>query len=405
VSGVTESGYVNFGFPNFVEKSFLAKTLPQNYGKWLPNTEPKIEYEIANDGKGKVKIDGENTKETRVYIVKNPIEDLGKDVARNDVPINLEPGIVSVIVGAIVYEGDIIYIYPNDLVIDPDDPENFLIKIIRQKRYPAPDRTFIWTPNTSPVLTKGGYSDGVLAKPGTVMIPNETTSLRAYDGGIGPPPSIPPDKVLTIDYVYAGMGIMFDGTDWVSLVGVPERLLKKNNKYDHRNVDLNLKYIDEDQPHIALTERFYANRPIILFSAPINKSPSGEATLTAYRPTPPDPGPEPEDLTLEMYSFPRASFVLLYDFQDAWSKYHKDNKDWRDAITIEYGTLYTFGWGCFNPEKQEDPPAPPIEEFFIYAPSQTFRDGEVTEVTIKNQDGETVAGSTLSITILVQFQG
>jgi hypothetical protein len=400
-SGVTESGYANFGFPNFVQQSFLAKTLPANYGYWLANTEPEIEYEVDSDNIGKVTIDGEAAAETRVYIVKNPIKDLGKDVARNDVPIHLAAGVVTNAVPAVVYEGDLIYIYRNDFVVTPEDPENLLIRIIRQKRYPATDRTFVWTPNTSPVLKKGGYSDGVLVKPGTVMIPNATTSLRAYDGGVGPPPSIPPDEVLTIDYVYAGMGIMFDGTDWVSLVGVPERLLKKDGKYDHRNINLNLKYIDEDQPHIALTESFYANRPFILLSAPSDGN--GQAQLTAFKPDPPDPGPEPEDLNLELFSFPRAFFILLHDFQDAWSKYHQDNKDWRDTINIAYGTRYTFGWGGFNPEKQPDPPAEPIEEFFVYAPAQTFRDGEVTEVEVKDQDGNTVAGSTLSTTISVQF--
>ena len=107
---------------------------------------------MSPDGKAKVKIDGEYTKKTRVYIVQNP-EKFAATVRREDEPIYLDPGIVTSATDAVVYEGDIIYIYPNDFIIDPSDQENFRLKIIRQKRYPKPDRTFFWTPNTSPVLT------------------------------------------------------------------------------------------------------------------------------------------------------------------------------------------------------------------------------------------------------------
>ena len=145
------------------------------------------------------------------------------------------------------------------------------------------------------------------------MIPNKTTSLREYDGGDGPPPDIPVDEVLAIDYVYAGKGIVFDGDDWVSLIGVPTRRLKKDGKYSHRNEYLHTKYIDEDQPHVSLTERFYANRPIILLSAPVNSSPSGQADLTAVQPEPPadgSPAPEAgENLSLQLYSADRHFFI------------------------------------------------------------------------------------------------
>lgn len=393
-SGATESGYTNFGFPNFVETKFLAENLPNNYGKWIPNTEPVIKYEQDSGGISRVEIDGEYTTTTRVYIVQNP-EDFDPDVIRKDQPIELDAGIVTG-AASIVYEGDIIYIYPTQ-------GENFSIKVIRQKRYPQPDRTFSWTPNTSPVLTKGGYSDDELVKPGTIMIPTITTSLRAYDGGIAPPPDIPPDKILPIDYVYAGQGLVFDGDEWVSLSGVPTRLLKKDNTYGHRNEFLHTKYIDQDQPHISLVETFFAYRPIILLSAPVDGAPSGQATLTAVKPDPPDPGPEPQDLSLTLYSSDRAFFYLLYDFEDAWSRYHQANKDWRDDINNEYPGRYMFAWGV---ESRDEPPPgteEPLEQFTIYAPSQSFRDGEETVVEIKDQDGNVVAGSSLSITISVQF--
>lgn len=432
-SGVTESGFTNAGFPYLVEKTFLAKTLPFNYGQWIPNKKPEIKYEVDPDGKARVEIDGDYTTTKRVYIVQNP-EKFEPNVIRKDQPIYLQPGIVTSATNAVVYEGDIIYIYPNDFVIDPTDPENFRLKIIRQKRYPKPDRTFFWTPNTSPVLTKGGYSNGVLVAPGTVMIPTKTTSLRDYDGGDGPPPSIPPDEVLPIDYVYAGQGLVFDGDDWVSLSGVPTRIKKKDDTYSHRNLGLHKRYIDEDQQHVSLTESFFSNRPLIVLNGPVDSSPSGQAQLTAERPDPPPdpPGPPPEDLTLELYSSDRAFFYLLYDFGDAWSRYHQANKDWRDAIYIEYGDIYLFGWGAESrdePAPPDPPPDPdpgtgdpppdpgtgdpppdpdppePLEQFIISAPAQTFRDGEVTTVEYKDNEGKVVAGSTLSQTIRVQFQG
>jgi hypothetical protein len=399
ISGITESGFTNLGFPNYVEKTFLNKNVLSNYGEWIPNDRPELKYELNDEFIGKVEVDGEYTTVKRVYIVKHP-DGLGKDV-----PILLPAGIVTVNVPAIVYEGDIIYIYPNNISITPDDPENFLVRIIRQKRYPKPDRTFYWTPNTEPILTKGGYVDGVLAKPGTVMIPTFTTSLRAYDGGIPPPPEIPPDKILPIDYVYAGQGIMFDGDDWVTLSGVPTRLLKKDETYAHRNEGLASKYIDEDQPYIALTESFYANRPNIILSAPVDSSPSGQANLTAATPppsgdgTPVDAG---QDVTLSLDCPPRAVFYLLYDFGDAWSKYHQGNKDWRDAIITEYETIYTFGFGAATPPEIDPETGEPLEEFTIFARSQTFRDGEVTVVEIKDKDGNVVLTSSLSINIRVE---
>jgi hypothetical protein len=424
-SGVTESGFINAGFPYLVEKTFLAKTLPFNYGQWVPNKKPEIKYEVDADGVSKVEIDGDNITAQRVYIVQNA-EKFEPNVIRKDQPIYLQPGIVTLDTNAVVYEGDIIHIYPTQ-------GEDVDIKIIRQKRYPKPDRTFFWTPNTSPVLTKGGYSNGVLVAPGTVMIPNKTTSLRDYDGGDGPPPSIPPDEVLPIDYVYAGQGIVFDGDDWVSLVGVPARIKKKDDTYAHRNIFLHDRYIDEDQQHISLTERFFSNRPLIFLNGPVDNSPSGQAQLTAERPDPPEPGPAPEDLTLDLYSDDRAFFDLLYDFGDAWSRYHQANKDWRDNIYIEYGDVYLFGWvsesrdepdpppdpdpgtgdsdpdpgtGDSDPDPPPDPDPPePLEQFIVYAPAQTFRDGEVTTVEYKDNEGKVVAGSTLSQIILVQFQG
>ena len=419
-SAVTESGFVNVGFPYLVQKTFLAQTLPFNYGKWVVNETPEIKYEEDEGGVSRVEIDGDNITAKRVYIVQSK-ETYGPAVIRNDQPIYLQPGVVTTGTNAVVYEGDIIYIYPTQ-------GENVEIQIIRQKRYPKPDRTFFWTPNTSPVLTKGGYSNGVLVPPGTVMIPNKTTSLRDYDGGDGPPPSIPPDEVLPIDYVYAGQGLVFDGDDWVSLVGVPERIKKKDDTYSHRNLNLHQKYIDEDQQHISLTEKIFANRPLIILNGPVDSAPCGQVDLTAERPDPPPdpPGPEPEDLSLQVYSPDRAFFYLLYDFGDAWSRYHQDNKDWRDNIYIEYGDIYLFGWVAESrdappdpdppdpdsetedppPDSEtEDPPPEPLEQFLLYAPAQTFRDGEVTTVEIKNNEGKVVGGSTLSTTISVQFEG
>lgn len=398
-SSATESGYSNLGFPKFVEKSFLGRTLPFNYGKWIPNTNPEIRCERDSSGIGRVEVDGDYTTTTRVYTVQHP------DGLGNDVPIYLPANVVTYAIPAIVYDGDIIYIYPNDFVLTPGDPENFLVKIIRQKRYPKPDRTFFWTPNTSPVLTKGGYANGELMKPGTVMIPTQTTSLRAYDGGVPPPPDIPQDEILPIDYVYAGQGVMFDGNDWVSLSGSPERFLKKDGTYAHRNVGLYEKYLDEDQPHISLVERFFSTRPVIVLSAPVDSSPSGQAFLTAYKPDPPLPGPEPTDLSLQLNCVSRAFFQLLVDFGDAWSRYHSANKDWRDALIAEYGDLYTFGWTAFSPPAIDPDTGDPLEEFIVSAPSQTFRNGEITEVEVKDQDGNVVAGSSLSITINAEYNG
>jgi hypothetical protein len=176
------SGRVDTGITpdNFAARSFSSR----QEGFWKVNTDPVLsEF-------GKVN----NTPASRsiYYVVALP-DAPGASV---DTPIFINPPIDEL---RVVYPGDFVaidrffgtqrwYVYP-------------------QRRQPKPDRTFFWVPNEEPVLTNDGKADGVLVKPGTVMIPTRTGNVESEN------------PLLVAGYFFEGVGIMFDGQNWIDVAG------------------------------------------------------------------------------------------------------------------------------------------------------------------------------------------
>jgi len=175
------SGSVDTGILPFQYKDDLWV----NQKSWKVNTDPVL----SQFGK----VNNEPPPKGAFYVVALP----DTPNANPDDPIVIDPPIDNL---SRVYPGDIVaidrvfgtgrwYVYP-------------------QRRLPDPSKTFFWDPNEDPVLESGGIVDGVLAKPGTIMIPTKSIYIKGEFG-----------QTKLAGYYHQNVGIIFDGQAWNYYVG------------------------------------------------------------------------------------------------------------------------------------------------------------------------------------------
>jgi hypothetical protein len=260
----------------------------ENRGLWIVNTSPIL----APGGYA-----GETLVQRGYYTVAQP-EDAGIDD-----PINIDPPI-----------DGLSRVYPGDQVTTVGTGANTQWRVVSQQRFPKPDRTFFWTPNSAPHLESGGLADGELVLPGTVMIP--TTDFFIEDSA---------DYIDGMFAFIAGSGLMFNGQTWSSLVAAPYVYEPEN---DPRELWYNIGYGGTGR-YDTLLEAQHLQKPFVYGNIPVD-----DASTPTYDYTPEDQPTQSEALIfrwgnpLNGVANNMVARPLLYDFGDAWSRFHRNTRDW-----------------------------------------------------------------------------
>lgn len=316
-------------------------------GEWLVNTKPVLSTGGLVD----------ESPAGGYYIVKRPSTVVGIDD-----PVIINPAIDNL---KRVYEGDIVFVSNNQWYVAP------------QARNPLPDRTFSWEPNNTPVLEAGGRVDGKLAKPGTIMLPDEDFYIAKQS-----------DSFDGMRYFYQGQGVLFDGQKWSKKLQDPYVYEKDSNTQEFRNLDI---HYYSAQRYERLLESDQEDKGRIFGYRPIDYTTPIAFTVT---PPPPEPGQDPgEPYTINFYFYwmsPMLGIIdnaipatpIRYDFNDAWSKYHIANFEWLKARPKISGAF--IGAGIVLKSKPEFGQDEEVLYLFIDA----FEDGNVTTIKEKSQDPE-----------------
>lgn len=262
----------------------------ENLGPWIVNTSPVLSPNgYANDAQV---IDG-------YYVVAQP-EDAGIDD-----PIEIDPPI-----------DGLSRVYPGDYVVTTGTGAGLQWQYVPQIRYPKPDRTYFWTPNTSPELESGGIADGELVLPGTVMIP--TADYFIEDAA---------DYIDGFYYFSAGNGVLFRGDVWAPLTPNPTVYQPEEGPPEFW-FDL-LSYGSTDR-YFNLMEGHHRQKPFVFANIPVDDS-----STPTYDYTFEGQSQESEGLVFRWLvpgngvsnnMIPAVSSI--YDFGDAWSRFHKNTRDW-----------------------------------------------------------------------------
>lgn len=354
-----QSGYIDTGVlpARYSAESIFGIEL----GGWTVNTSPVL----SSDG-----IVNGNLSTKGYYVVQ-----VAEDKTEDDL-IDVNPAIDGI---TKVYAGDIIY--------STATGTGRRWNLSPKERLPKPDRTFFWTPNTSPFIEADGKVNGVMAKPGTVMLP---TSNYAFED-----PSAP----FYNQYAYAGIGWMFDGQRWIG-GRYPFRYQPPTPEggepppAEYRDLDV---VYQPSNPFGQCLESTQRNKPFIRTTKRIN---DGAPIIFTYKPE----GSDPESMPMkfrwfwdtERENYLQAPTILtpVYDFGDAWTAYHKANVAWLKARGIQ-----TFlGAGCRVFSDETDPPLQ------IELNVDCFEDGNVTTIVEEfvGEDGNTYTNTfqlTVSITM------
>jgi hypothetical protein len=314
-------------------------------GEWTVNTSPVL----SGDGK----VDGEVVL-LGYYTVAIPQD------ATADEPIFVDPPI-----------DFISRVYPGDSVFVTGNAQTAKWRVGPQFRYPKPDRTFFWQPNSAPVLTSGGFSDGQLALPGTVMLPTANFYIE--------------DEANAIDgmrYFYAGQGVIFDGQNWIKNTADPVVYTPQNTgPKEFWNTDV--AYLSPDF-YVRSMEVDQRNKPFIFTNQTIDDE--SKVTIT-YSPS------QGQPYSVEMvfrWNAPIGVYEkniqprpVIYNFGDAWTKYHLNTQEWlNEKFPGSIGSGYQLQTG---------------DGSFMQLGVDEFADGNVTEVTESVEDPYT--GQTLTNTI------
>lgn len=285
-SGTVDTGQIPYTFARG-NNTVLGRTY---LGEWTVNTSPVLE----SGGK----VNGEVV-EGGYYIVATP-----EDATADD-PIEITPPIDNL---TRVYPGDAVYVSGTGIYAR--------WSVGPQRRYPKPDRTFFWTPNSAPVLASGGVADGELALPGTIMIPTE-------DHYIEPPA----EAVDGMRYFFAGVGIAYDGQTWTAQH--PQPLVYEPETGPREARVINLRY-SSDERYQAILENDHADKPFLFCNIPIN-----DDTPVVYTVTPEVGEPYTTDLYFRWASPANGAETNIqpavnpiHDFGDAWSGYHLATRAW-----------------------------------------------------------------------------
>jgi hypothetical protein len=351
----SNSGTIEFGYYKPKQPAIISNTTFG--GIWKFNTDPVL----SAGGK----VNGENAK--YFYIVQRPPE-----VETVDDPILIDPPIDGL---KRIYEGDLIYVNSGVWNVSP------------QNRFPKTDRTFFWEPNTQPVLKAGGIIDDKLAKPGTIMLPDEDYYIAKQSDGFD-----------GMRYFYENQGVMFDGQIWSKLSNDP--LVYKKDEETNEFRDLNVSYISQ-QNFVSRLEELHQNKGQVIGYIPIDY----EEAIT-FTETPEEGDPIVTDFFFYWMS-PQAGIIdnaipataVRYDFKDAWSKYYASNATWLKERPKIAGAF--LGAGFFLKSKAEGG----NDEQIINLSVNFLEDGNKTKIEdkIKNAEGTDLVNTfniTTSITLL-----
>jgi len=325
-------------------------------GNWTVHTEPVLSAGgYAND----------ELIQVGYYIVAQPAD------KKIDDPIKIEPAI-----------DNLKRVYPGDFVYTQGLNESTKWYVSPQFRYPKPDRTFFWQPNTNPKLESGGIADGELALPGTVMIPTSTVYFENEE-----------DWIDGIKYVRAGDGLMFDGQTWTNNLGNPIVYEPEDGPREFWFEQLGYGSPNDDERRL---EGNHYQKPFVYANIPIDDS-----STPTYDYTFEGQSQESEGLvfrwgsTVGGYENNIQARSLLYDFGDAWSKYHRTTLNWlKQRFTGWNSAGFTLSTA---PQFGEDPKT-------IFLGVDDFEDGNetVVEQSYTDPEGNVLTNSftiTLSISV------
>lgn len=206
-------------------------------------------------------------------------------------------------------------VYPGDYVYVTGKNETSKWNVAPQNRFPQTDRTLFWQPNSDPVLSSGGFVDGVLALPGTIMLP--TSNHYIAD---------PADAVDGMQYFYANQGVQFDGQTWSKNLPDPRVYEPPDGPREFRQLQVSY----SGQRYESLLEFKQSEKPFIFANLTID-----DFSPSIFTVTPLDGDP----YTSELYFYwgspmngaernIQPSIPAIHDFGDPWSKYHIANRDW-----------------------------------------------------------------------------
>lgn len=338
-SGVQDIGIVTNR--NTIDPLSLVGTLLE---KWVPNTNPVI----SSDGK----IDGTVTPKG-YYTVELP--DDPKKTA--DDPIELDPPIDYI---SRVYPGDIILTVPDSVGLG----RKWVMQ--SQERFPKSDRTFAWTVNTSPKIESGGIMDGKLAKPGTIVLPDQDFFIEK-----------PEDMIDGMAYFYENQGVMFNGQIWQKLLLDPTRHDREHDSPEFRNMQV---YYSSREQYPWLFEYLHRRKPFVSTTQTVDDTKPLKFRGQAE-------GQDP--IEVDLYFRWGMDFEnnriqggqMIHDFKDAWSKYFLNNIQW----IKDRGNPLTSGITLFTGDPN-NPSTPDVQTISTYA---DFTDGKTTtyEDVLETPDG------------------
>jgi hypothetical protein len=340
-SGTVDTGVLPFKFPAVFKVNENAWV---SENAWKVNTNPVLsEFGTLN---------GQPAPQSIYYLVALP----DTPNAKADDPIVIDPAIDTL---SRVYPGDFVAV---------DALQRW--RVYPQRRLPKTDRTFLWEPNTSPVLESGGKVDGVLAKPGTIMIPTKNFYIED-----------PEDWIENYNYFHQGVGIMFDGQKWNNNVLAivadkgpkigeefwPETIYVSDQIYEYR-------FEQDHYRKFRVFTNTQANSNVLSFKVTEGSSTTNyDAYFTFGRRF---------DVNDNLQGAP-----VFYDHGDSYSYSHKKRLEWYDEnrvvqIDSAGGTVSVF----FNPND-------PAQSFAVGL--NHFVDGNVTEwqETSVNDEGEEVVNN------------
>lgn len=322
-------------------------------GSWIVNTSPILEPGGIADDESLV---------AAYYTVALP------ENADPDDPILVSPAIDFV---ARVYPGDVVY-------VSGSGPSK-VWRVASAVRFPKPDRTFSWTPNSNPLLASGGLANGELAKPGTIMLPTSNFYIEP-----------PAPAIDGMRYFYANQGVVFDGQIWRKFTNDPLIYDPPEGEKEFRDINVNYNSTDLYE---SLQEETHSRKCFVYTNQTIDDTNPFEFVVT------PEQGdPETTQLFFRWLSpmngvetNMQPGIAAIHNFGDAWTNYHLANRAW---LKTRFPGLVGAG---FNLRSRDIVP-----EMSLDLSVECFEDDNVTQITEYYTDFEgNVLTNQITITLSV----